>query len=146
MYGPVAASPLASVPPTQSSVDPPVAETGERLLVLDEGVWTSRAVQAMLEEQGIQPLRTVRHDALLVWMGDEAVSLDVGVSVGEHETAAREALKRPMAPVVWVCSNRLPADGIVNLRETLALLGFLCSKSTAFREIYPPRSVLCAGR
>ena len=90
--------PLASGLNTEFPVSPPVAETGERLLVLDEGVWTSDR-WAILEEQGIQPLRTVRHDALLVWMGDEAVSLDVGVSVGEHETAAlREGLETPDGP------------------------------------------------
>ena len=118
--------PLASGLNTEFPVDPPVTETGERLLVLDEGVWTSER-WAMLEEQGIQPLRTVRHDALLVWMGDEAVSLDVGVSVGEHETAAlREGLETPDGPGEYrvLLEPRLPADGIMNLRETLALLGF----------------------
>ena len=117
--------PLASGLNTEFPVDPPVTETGERLLVLDEGVWTSER-WAMLEEQGIQPLRTVRHDALLVWMGDEVVSLDVGVSVGEHETAAlREGLETPDGPGEYrvLLEPRLPADGIVNLRETLALLG-----------------------
>ena len=118
--------PLASGLNTEFPVDPPVAETGERLLVLDEGVWTSDR-WAMLEEQGIQPLRTVRHDALLVWMGDEAVSLDVGVSVGEHETAAlREGLETPDGPGEYrvLLEPRLPADGVMNLRETLASLGF----------------------
>ena len=118
--------PLASGLNTEFPVDPPVAETGERLLVLDEGVWTSDR-GAMLEEQGIQPLRTVRHDALLVWMGDEAVSLDVGVSVGEHETAAlREGLETPDGPGEYrvLLEPRLPADGVMNLRETLASLGF----------------------
>ena len=118
--------PLASGLNTEFPVSPPVAETGERLLILDEGVWTSDR-WAMLEEQGIQPLRTVRHDALLVWMGDEAVSLDVGVSVGEHETAAlREGLETPDGPGEYrvLLEPRLPADGVMNLRETLASLGF----------------------
>ena len=39
----------------------------EVLLVLQDGVWTSER-WAMVEEAGVQPLRSVRSDALLVWM------------------------------------------------------------------------------
>ena len=39
----------------------------EVLLVLQDGFWTSER-WAMVEEAGVQPLRSVRSDALLVWM------------------------------------------------------------------------------
>ena len=59
-------APLASGLNTEFPVDPPVAETGERLLVLDEGVGPLER-WAMLEEQGIQPLRTVH--TMRSWFG-----------------------------------------------------------------------------
>jgi len=39
----------------------------ERLLVLEEGVWTSADWQELLD-QGVQPLRSVSPQRLLVWM------------------------------------------------------------------------------
>ena len=38
----------------------------ERLLVLEDGVWTSEHWSKLLVD-GVQPLRSVRPDALLVW-------------------------------------------------------------------------------
>ena len=46
---------------------------GEHLLVLEEGVWTSQQ-WTTLTEQGIQPLRTVDPQTLLVWGDMEGVS------------------------------------------------------------------------
>ena len=60
----------------------------EALLVLDDGVWTSER-WSMLEEQGVQPLRSVRSDALLVWMNaaDNAQRWGPGISVEVPEPA-----------------------------------------------------------
>jgi len=53
---------LTLTPPTEHHVP----RNGEHLLVLEEGVWTS-AKWKVLEDVGIQPLRSIRADALLVW-------------------------------------------------------------------------------
>src|SRR6056300_241763 len=59
---------------------------GEHLLVLQDGVWTTEAWKALLS-QGVQPLRSVRSDALLVW-SDERTSWPEGVDVEPMETAS----------------------------------------------------------
>ena len=50
----------------------------ERLLVLEDGVWTSEHWSKLLVD-GVQPLRSVRPDALLVW-DEGGVSTNRGAS------------------------------------------------------------------
>ena len=74
-------------------------ETGrERLLVLNNGVWTSHD-WGVLEEHGIQPLRSVRANALLVWMEGGSSGLPMDVSNQDSPVAQlRTGLDAPTGP------------------------------------------------
>ena len=69
----------------------------EVLLVLQDGVWTSER-WAMVEEAGVQPLRSVRSDALLVWMEANTDPATLGPDIlldGLNPLKCASVLKRP---------------------------------------------------
>ncbi len=113
---------LAPGPPVESQS----LAKGEHVLVLDDGVWTSER-WAMLENQGVQPLRTLRPDTLLVWMIDETLSLDTGFTVEPSDNAAVRNGIEPLEDVAEyrvLLEPRLPDDGVANVQNTLKTLGF----------------------
>ncbi len=98
---------------------------GEHLLVLQDGVWTTEAWKALLS-QGVQPLRSVRSDALLVW-SDERTSWPEGVDVEPMETASwRSSLTQEAAvPSAFrvLFEPRLPSDVVESILELMAFSG-----------------------
>ena len=98
---------------------------GERLLVLKEGVWTSQQ-WASLAEQGIQPLRTVDPQTLLVWgdMGD--VSLPADFVILEAPPAEyKPGLAPSNGPGEFrvLLEPRLPEEAVGHIQSTLVRLG-----------------------
>lgn len=119
--------PLASGWP----LSPPVDEASEtfhewpqeRLLVNEEGVWTSEGWEALLA-LGIQPLRSVRPDALLVWQVEE-VQWPSFISVEAFDDAAYLA---PLVPVDEgavrvVLEPRLPPEAIERTVSDVVAVG-----------------------
>ena len=125
--------------PTVSGLNPPpIAENfseqkGEHLLVLNEGVWTSEA-WSMLEREGVQPLRSVRADALLVWADvDRRVWPVDGVRVEPLQPAEiRAALEMPSEPIEYrvLLEPRLPEEGVDHVHDMVERFG-LSVKSTS---------------
>ena len=95
---------------------------GEHVLVLNEGVWTSQR-WSMLEDQGVQPLRNIHSDALLVWADEARVSWPSWVTVEPSETAQfREPLATESTPQHYrvLLEPRLPSSGIEAVQSALA--------------------------
>ena len=119
-------APLASALAPELPGEIPSPAKGERVLVLDEGVWTSQR-WAMLESQDVQPLRTLRPDALLVWMIDEPLSLDTDFTVKPSDNAAlRDGLDalEGVGKYRVLLEPRLPDDGVASVQNKLKTLGF----------------------
>ena len=105
---------------------------GEHLLVLNEGVWTSQQWKA-LEDAGIQPLRSLRADALLVWADLDRTSWPVDAVAKTVDAAeVRSGLAELTAPVEYriLLEPRLPPQGVDHVREAVDSLG-LSIKSTS---------------
>ena len=116
------ASGLTITPPTENHVP----RNGEHLLVLEEGVWTS-AKWKVLEDGGIQPLRSIRADALLVWTENDRDSWPLNVEVGASQSAHfRLGLDTPAGPNDYrvLLEPRLPDDGIEQVRS--AMTAWVC--------------------
>ena len=118
--------PLASGWIPDEGAVPTQADSGaEFLLVLDEGVWTSNA-WSLLVEQGIQPLRSVQPNVLLVWMDGES-----GWPDNARVEVAPDAMLRS-APLIEegitdyrvLLEPRLPHDAIRLVGNTMKGLGF----------------------
>ena len=95
---------------------------GEHVLVLNEGVWTSQR-WSMLEDQGVQPLRNIHSDALLVWADEARVSWPSWVTVEPSEMAQfREPLATESTPQHFrvLLEPRLPSSGIEAVQSALA--------------------------
>ena len=106
----------------------------EALLVLEDGVWTSQR-WSMLEEQGVQPLRSVRSDALLVWMNaaDNAQRWGPGISVEVPEPAElRLGLDSSGGTGDYrvLLEPRLPDSGVETVRSHLNQLGLAVLSSS----------------
>ena len=119
--------PLASGWQTPSL--PPEAQVNahqgeERLLILDEGVWTSEHWQALLSH-GIQPLRSVTPEALLVWQNGPLNGIESVTSSPFNDAAYRHPLS-PVGPgeqtVRVVFEPRLPSDALVALNSRLSAM------------------------
>ncbi|MGB1766017.1 MAG: S8 family serine peptidase [Poseidonia sp.] len=118
--------PLASGWIPDEGAVPTQADSGaEFLLVLDEGVWTSNA-WSLLVEQGIQPLRSVQPNVLLVWMDGRS-----GWPDNARVEVAPDAMLRS-APLIdegitdyrVLLEPRLPHDAIRLVGNTMKGLGF----------------------
>ena len=122
------ASGLTMTPPTENHV----SRNGEHLLVLEEGVWTS-AKWKMLEDGGIQPLRSIRADALLVWTENDRDSWPLNVEVGASQSAhLRLGLDTPAGPNDYrvLLEPRLPEDGIEKVRSAVDRIGLSIASSS----------------
>ena len=108
-------------------------ETGrERLLVLNQGVWTSHD-WGTLEEHGIQPLRSVRANALLVWMGSGSSGLPLDVSIEDSPVAQlRTGLDAPTEPGDYkvLLEPRLPSEAVDHVRSTIEGFGLSISSTS----------------
>ena len=99
----------------------------EVLLVLQDGVWTSER-WAMVEEAGVQPLRSVRSDALLVWMeaNTDPATLGPDILLERPEPAQMrlglEASNGPGEHRV-VLEPRLPNEVVERLQSNLVQRG-----------------------
>ena len=119
---------LTITPPTDSQV--PI--NSEHLLVLKEGVWTSPKWK-MLEENGIQPLRSIRSDALLVWAEEERDSWPMDVHVDSSPSAhLRLGLNTPTGPGDYriLLEPRLPDAGIEQVRQAISSRGLSITSSS----------------
>ena len=122
------ASGLTMTPPTENHV----SRNGEHLLVLEEGVWTS-AKWKVLEDGGIQPLRSIRADALLVWTENDRDSWPLNVEVGASQSAhLRLGLDTPAGPNDYrvLLEPRLPEDGIEKVRSAVDRIGLSIASSS----------------
>jgi len=101
---------------------PPFGE--ERLLVLEEGVWTSQDWQELLEE-GVQPLRSVSPHALLVWTGGPLETIPGVKSLPFNDAAFLQPL-RPLddgeITVRVLFEPRLPTSAVAQLNNRLAMV------------------------
>ncbi len=119
--------PLVSgwIPPHDAPLDPDGSSVGEFLFVLDEGVWTSE-LWASLVEQGMQPLRSVQPNALLVWV-DEHISWPDGVSVEPSPTAVLRSpslIQEGPADYRVLFEPRLPGEVIHSIEHVMKNFGF----------------------
>lgn len=111
-------------PPTQI-IEQSSFEEEEVLLVLREGVWTS-AHWKTLVDSGVQPLRSVRPDALLVW-AIPGRDWDVSLTVEAFDDAQYLEPLVPVDPssslVRLVLEPRLPDEGVDRLLSTVTEWG-----------------------
>ncbi|RJU94639.1 MAG: hypothetical protein DWC03_02300 [Candidatus Poseidoniales archaeon] len=104
----------------------------EQILVLNEGVWTSEQWAALVGE-GIQPLRTVRSDALLVWAEHNQESWPVDAKIEAAQDAEiRRGLVAPTEAMEYrvLLEPRLPSDGVNQVLTVIDALG-LSVKATS---------------
>ena len=117
-------APLASGWTSISTEDDQAPRAKEHLLVLAEGVWDAQGWDTLIQS-GIQPLRSVRADALLVWADDARVDWPDGVVVEDSEVATY----RPgLQATTWgehrvLLEPRLPASAVDVVREALVASG-----------------------
>lgn len=107
----------------------------ERLLVLNEGVWTSQQ-WSMLVDDGIQPLRSVRADALLVWANADQDAWPFDVMVENiHDAEIRRGLAATTQPMEYrvLLEPRLPSSGVDQVR--IAMDGFGLSVKTTSLDV-----------
>lgn len=119
---------LTITPPTENHVP----RNGEHLLVLEEDVWTS-AKWKVLEDVGIQPLRSIRADALLVWAENDRESWPMDVEVTASQSAhLRLGLDAPAGPSDYriLLEPRLPDDGIEQVRSAIHRVGLSIASSS----------------
>lgn len=98
----------------------------EHLLVLEEGVWTSQQ-WASLTEQGIQPLRTVDPQTLLVWGDMKDVTLPADFTIQKAPPAEyKPGLAPSNGPEEFrvLLEPRLPDRGVDNVQQALEAFGF----------------------
>jgi subtilisin family serine protease len=114
-------------PPSHLLPQGGLAEGHERLLLLDEGQWTS-AQWAMLVEHGIQPLRSIAPEALLVW-GDGPLPGALNAKEVEFDDARylQPLNKIGSGPlkVKVVFEPRLPFEALQHLQNALIDMGGL---------------------
>ena len=97
----------------------------EVLLVLLEGVWTGEQWNDLVES-GVQPLRSVRPDALLVWANpdrDWGPSLTVEAFDDAQYLKPLKPLNASSSLVRLVLEPRLPDEGVDRLRSTVSSWG-----------------------
>ena len=97
----------------------------EHLLVLEEGVWTSQQ-WASLTEQGVQPLRSIDPQTLLVWGDMEGVSLPADFTILEAPSAEyKPGLAPSNGPGEFrvLLEPRLPEEAVEHIQSTLVHLG-----------------------
>ena len=105
---------------------PTQADSGaEFLLILDEGVWTSDA-WSLLVEQGIQPLRSVQPNVLLVWMDGRVDWPDNARVEVAPDAMLRSAplIDEGIADYRVLFEPRLPHDAIRSVEIAMKGLGF----------------------
>ncbi len=105
---------------------------GEHLLVLEEGVWTSQQ-WASLTEQGIQPLRSVDPQTLLVWGDMEDVTLPADFTIQKAPPAEyKPGLAPSNGPEEFrvLLEPRLPDRGVENVQQALEAFGFPVQSSS----------------
>ena len=98
----------------------------EHLLVLEEGVWTSQQ-WASLTEQGVQPLRSIDPQTLLVWGDMEGVSLPADFTILEAPSAEyKPGLAPSDGPGEFrvLLEPRLPTGGVEEVQQALEAFGF----------------------
>ena len=133
-------------PPEQPEFDSQIAWPQERLLVNHGGVWTTGAWDQLLE-LGVQPLRSVRADALLVWQ-TETVAYPGGVTAEAFNDAAYltplSGLGPEAGPIRAVFEPRLPFSHIAKMgQEVVALGGEVSDLRTGFGSL--PASFVVSG-
>lgn len=123
-------APLVSglhVPPPSLSPSTSPFDGQERLLVLDEGYWTS-AHWAVLVEHGLQPLRSVSPTALLVW-GDGPPPHSVNAKEVVFDDAKYlhplDAIGPEQRMVKVVFEPRLPSSATHQLQNRILAMGGL---------------------
>ncbi len=121
-------APLVSglhVPPPSHSPSVPPFDGQERLLVLDEGHWTS-AHWTVLVDHGLQPLRSVAPAALLVW-GDGPLphSLDAKEMAFDDARYLHplNAIGPEQLMVKVVFEPRLPSSAVHQVQNRVMALG-----------------------
>ena len=120
-------APLATgfVAPPEEEPIPKLTDGEEVLLVLNDDVWTSSHWNTLVED-GIQPLRSVRSDALLVWTyGQDAGGIDAAIEPFDDAQYLNplEDVDLPVPRVRLVMEPRLPEQAVHHLLSTVTQWG-----------------------
>jgi hypothetical protein len=139
--------PLASglqTPGTPHAPPLPVVSGHERLLVLDEGVWTSADWQNLLKK-GVQPLRSVSPEALLVWQEGQVDWGDNVAVLPFNDVAYLQPLHPQQdghGAVRVVFEPRLPQAAVDHINERLSAMASVPPTASEGVASLPASSVI----